>query len=226
MQSLQINRDYEVKRRHYINKRFHVLCGSNQYMKSIDLCHILDKPVNTSKMEQKTFTCSHCKCTTTTQKKIVCYLDKRHNQTSFLCNKCNERYQRNKENYFQSKCFVCNQQHSYPKNWKECCVCSEKKKETFDLHCPKSDKMEYNKKTRKSFIVRHMCKDCSGKWNIREKNCPFCRQNHFWDKNALKHFKIVRILPKVNFMPMFIQELNGIVGQEMASAIFGDWAFE
>lgn len=182
--------EFTISRKHYIAKRYPgKIFDNSKPKKSIDLCHILDKHTNTNKTHYIfPKECNNCG-ELDILKKIVCNANKRHNITSFVCKKCFQKYQEEKDDFFEKKCFICNQIHPYPKNWKECNLCMQKKKKIISLHCPKSSELTYCRKTRNNFIVRNLCNSCANKWNIREKDCPFCRQNHEWDRETLKYFK-------------------------------------
>ena len=106
------------------------------------------------------------------------------------------------------------------KHWKDCELCHQKKSEVITLHCSKSDDVVYNQVNRKKFVNHNICKCCAGKWNIRDKGCAFCRQDHSWDKEALKHFKFVRRIS--TGLPFFFQDIERIAGNEFALFLISD----
>ena len=197
----------------------------------------IPKFVLTKKPEPETYipstmehTCEHCSkkwCPkTTTEKwgKVVCPSNKRHNKKTLLCPICYDKYNFKKHLFYTKPCFVCNATHTPNKNWNECNLCLNKAEKTITINCPKKQGLEkITSQNKKQFVKRHFCNECINKWNIRTKGCPFCRQNHEWDDVVLKTFPFQRIiafnLQGMPSLPLFLQNLNQIIGSQIANLI-------
>ena len=194
---------------------------------------ITKKPESdTTKKTPKVLTCNICSFIWSPESyaqkggTVVCQTNQRHNKKTFVCPICYDRYKNKKHLFYERPCFVCNECHLPNKNWKECNLCFTKAEDTMTINCPKKEGLQrINRNNQKNFVKRHLCSNCTDKWNIRMKGCPFCRQEHEWDDVVNKSFPLIRHIQidiHENELPLFLQNLHNLIGADIARLIEED----